>query len=477
MAATLSQEGRLLTSRLASGRHHDMQIVGDEYDEPVLTAAEMRAAEAAVMASGLSELVLMERAGTLAADAIAAYCGRSAVLVFAGPGNNGGDGYVTARVLRERGWPVRVSAAGTATTAAARTAAERWAGPIETPHIAQPGSIFVDAVFGTGLSRPLDPGLLDHLQRLATAAGTRIALDFPSGTSSDDGAALSPLVAADLTIAFGALKPSHLLYPAAAAAGRIVIGDIGLGELPARLVRNARPATRSIMPEAHKYERGHVLVIGGEMSGAAYLAARAAQRAGAGYVTLTGMDRPLLSSIVSGSLDRIDVARVGAVVLGPGIGRDMRAREVADKVLALRLPTVIDADMFTLYADWPSALFGRNDVMTPHEGEFLKFFGSCPGSKVERARVAAARSDNVVVLKGPDTVIAAPDGRAAINAHASPRLATAGSGDVLAGIIAAYLAQGDDPFTAACAAVWHHGDAARRGHDGLVAEDLLRLIA
>ena len=212
------------------------------------------------------------------------------------------------------------------------------------------------------------------------------------------------------------------------------------------------------------------------MAGAAWLAARAAQRAGAGYVTLASETALPPSSLVVQPLSAIDLDRADAIVLGSGLGRDAAARARAGAVLGAERPMVLDADIFSLFADDPAPVFGLGAVMTPHDGEFARLFGDLPGSKVDRARAAAARSGNVVVLKGPDTVIAAPGGRAVINDHASPRLATAGSGDVLSGMIAAHLARGDAPFEAACAAVWRHGDTALRGRDGLIAEDLVGLI-
>ena len=435
----------------------------DNRAEPVLTAAEMRAAEGRAIAAGTPALTLMERAGEAAPSAIAGYCGPASTLVLAGPGNNGGDGYVAAAALAPPA------------TAEARAAAVAWQGPVETLLTAQPARIVVDALFGTGLARPLSPELQADIRRLADGA-IAIALDLPSGAASDDGTPLSPLLPCEMTVAFGALKPAHLLYPAAAAMGRVVVADIGLGAQSTRLVRNARPAPLPLAVDTHKYRRGHVLVVAGAMAGAAWLAARAAQRAGSGYVTLASEAPVPPSSLVVMALADVDVARVGALVLGPGLGRDAAARGRAEAALALTRPSVLDADLFTLFAEAPERLFGRGDVMTPHEGEFARFFGNLPGNKVERARAAAALSGNIIVLKGPDTVIAAPDGKAAINAHSSPRLATAGSGDVLAGMIAARLAAGEAPFDAACAAVFLHGSAALAGFDAMTAEDLVERI-
>jgi len=444
--------------------------------EHVVTAAEMRAAETAAIAAGISGFELMCRAGEAAAAGIAAFYGPALVLVLAGPGNNGGDGYVVANALRQRRWPVEVAAVAAPATEAARQAALLWNAPVMDIADAEPRFVLVDALFGTGLTRGLEEPILTKLHELAHASSVVVALDLPSGAATDNGAALSPLAPADLTVTFGAMKPSHLLHPASASCGRVVVADIGLGEIGTQLFRNGAPHAAALSPDAHKYRRGHVLVVSGAMAGAAWLAARAAQRAGAGYVTLASETALPPSSLVVQPLAEIELGRADAIVLGSGLGRDAAARARAEVVLGAGKPLVLDADIFSLFANDPAPVFGLGAVMTPHEGEFVRLFGDLPGSKVDRARIAAARSGNVIVLKGPDTVIAAPDGRAVINDHASARLATAGSGDVLSGMIAAHLARGDAPFEAACAAVWRHGDAALRGRDGLIAEDLVGLI-
>lgn len=444
--------------------------------EPFVTAAEMRAAEAAAIAAGTSGFELMCRAGEAAAAGIAAFYGPAPVLVLAGPGNNGGDGYVVANALRQRRWPVEVAALAPPATEAAQQAAALWNAPVIDIADAEPRFVLVDALFGTGLTRGLEEPLLSQFHTLARASSVTVSLDLPSGAATDDGTALSPLVRADLTVTFGAMKPSHLLHPAAASCGRVVVADIGLGEIETRLFRNGAAPTAVLGADTHKYRRGHVLVVSGAMAGAAWLAACAAQRAGAGYVTLASETTMPPSSLVVQPLGGIDLARADAVVLGSGLGRDAAARTRARRVLGAGRPMVLDADIFSLFADDPASVFGLGAVMTPHDGEFARLFGDLAGSKVDRARAAAARSGNVIVLKGPDTVIAAPDGRATINDHASARLATAGSGDVLSGMIAAHLARGEAPFDAACAAVWRHGDAALRGRDGLIAEDLVGLI-
>lgn len=436
----------------------------------------MRAAETAAIAAGTSGFELMCRAGEAAAAGIAAFYGPAPVLVLAGPGNNGGDGYVVANALRQRRWPVEIAALAPPATEAAQQAAMLWNAPVMDIADAEPRFVLVDALFGTGLTRGLEEPLLTQFHALVRASSVVVSLDVPSGAATDDGAALSPLAPADLTVTFGAMKPSHLLHPASASCGRVVVADIGLGEIETQLFRNGAATAVAPSPDAHKYRRGHVLVVSGAMAGAAWLAARAAQRAGAGYVTLASEAALPPSSLVVQPLADIDLDRADAIVLGSGLGRDAAAGARAGAVLGIGKPLVLDADIFSLFANDPAPVFGLGAVMTPHEGEFARLFGNLPGSKVDRARIAAARSGNVIVLKGPDTVIAAPDGRAVINDHASVRLATAGSGDVLSGMIAAHLARGDGAFEAACAAVWRHGDAALRGRDGLIAEDLVGLI-
>jgi hydroxyethylthiazole kinase-like uncharacterized protein yjeF len=444
--------------------------------EPVLTVDEIRAAEARTISEGTAESELMRRAGTAAADAIQAFIGRAPVLVLTGPGNNGGDGYVVARTLAGRGWNVSVAAPAPPKTEAARAAAAEWKQQVLPLAEAEPAPVLVDALFGTGLARALDEDVARELQRLAAGAETVVALDLPSGVDTDTGACLSEPARADLTVTFGALKPSHLLYPAASFSGRVVIADIGLGEVKGAASRIGRPELPQAGCDTNKYRRGHVAVIGGKMPGAAMLAARGAQAGGAGYVSLVAEGEVLPSSIVRRSMSDIAEARVDAVVIGPGLGREEKARARALQALGLGLPCVLDADLFSLFADEPERLYGRSDVMTPHEGEFVRYFGEIAGSKIERARAAASRSGNVVLLKGADTVVASPDGRVAISDHGSPKLATAGSGDVLSGLIAALIARGLPAFEAASAGAWLHGDAARRGRSNLVAEDLIGLI-
>ena len=444
---------------------------------PILTAAETRAAEEVVFATGVTVEQAMERAGAAVAEACWRYAGRTPALVICGPGNNGGDGYVIARLLAERGVAVRVAASGDPRTDAARAMRGRWDGPVEALADAAPAGVLIDALFGTGLARPLDAAIAGPLDRLAKAASRRIAVDLPSGIGTDDGALLGPAIAYDLTVALAVLKPAHLLQPAAALMGRLVIGDIGIPGASA-LHAIGRPHLPAPGPSDHKYTRGHVVVAEGAMPGAALLAAMAAQRGGAGYVTLAGKGAGGPASIVrrdAGLAEILADRRVGAALVGPGLGRDGAGRSLLDAALASGKPLVLDADALTLLAG-TGALPGT-PILTPHEGEFATLFGELPGSRIERARAAAARAQAVVVLKGPDTVVAAPDGQAAIARPATGWLASAGTGDVLAGLIAANRARGLHAFQAACAGVWLHGRAAELAGPDLIADDLIAQIA
>lgn len=454
---------------------------------PVLDAGEMRAAEAALCASGVDALDLMERAGAAAARAILAFAAPRDVVVACGTGNNGGDGYVVARHLAAAGVAVRIAATGEPATASARAMTARWHGPVERIATAAPAALLVDAVFGIGLSRAIEPALAAELDRLAEGARVVVALDLPSGLRSDDGG--GDCVPADLTVAFGALKPVHLL--AAARCGRVVVADLGIDLSGTRMWGTAPPPSFEPGADSHKYARGAVLTLGGPagQGGAARLTAHAALRAGAGLSMIAcpagalaenaaRLDAVMVREAADGAavMALLGRFRFAAIAAGPGLGDD---RDRLGAALASALPIVLDADVFTLFAGNPAGLAAAVTgpaVLTPHEGEFVRLFGDLPGSRVDRARAAAAAIGAVVLLKGAATVIAAPDGSAAINTHATPWLATAGSGDVLTGIIAACLAQGYDAFDAACAGAWLHGDAGRRCGPGLIAEDLPEML-
>lgn len=440
----------------------------------ILTAEEMRAAEAATVAAGTGVETLMDRAGRAAAEAVWRYAGPMPALVLCGPGNNGGDGYVIARELASRGAQVRVAAMGDPKSAAATAAMASWGGPVDKLANVVPAPLLVDALFGTGLTRPLDEAVSARLAELAEAATVKVAVDLPSGAASDDGALLSPVPDFDLTVTFQTLKPSHLLQPAARHMGRLVVADIGIAAA-SRLHEIARPALRAPSPDDHKYSRGYVAVLAGEMPGASALVAAAAARAGAGYVRLfaPGVVHGLPSAIVQNPGQGYEEdERAGAVVVGPGLGLGPRGDQILACARGGKAPLVLDADGLTLVAR-TGACGLDGAILTPHEGEFRRLFPDLCGSKIERARTAAVASGAVVVYKGADTVVAAPDGRAAVAAASSGWLASAGTGDVLAGIIAARRSAGMGAFEAACAGVWLHNRAAELAEPGLIADDLV----
>ncbi|WP_294304567.1 NAD(P)H-hydrate dehydratase [uncultured Sphingomonas sp.] len=444
---------------------------------PVLTAAEIRAAEQAAMVGDATEATLMDRAGSAIAQAAARLAAGREILVLCGPGNNGGDGYIAAAALKRQGLAVRVAASEAPRSAGARRAAEIWGGAVESLNGAEPAPVLVDAIFGTGLSRPLSGEVQDTLIRLAGAAWLRIAVDLPTGIATDNGKALSKVPQFDVTLALGAVKPSHLLQPAASVMGEVRLLDIGVATRS-----HARTLTRPNLPEpdanSHKYSRGMVAVVAGSMSGASELAALAALRAGAGYVL------HLASAEVSGSAaphaivrrpytaDALGEDRISAIVIGPGLGRDDDASTRLRAALASGQPLVIDGDALRLIELEMLAKHDGLKILTPHGGEFIHLFGEVTDDKLSATRRAARQSGAVVVHKGADTVIAAPDGRAILCPEASPWLSTAGTGDVLAGATAAMLAVGLEPLAAAEAGVWLHARAARRLGKAFIADDL-----
>jgi hydroxyethylthiazole kinase-like uncharacterized protein yjeF len=461
----------------------------------ILTTAEMAAADQAAVAAGTPSLELMERAGTAVADAIAEHFSVRPVAVLCGPGNNGGDGYVVARLLKARGWPVELRALAAPATADAKAMAAKWNGgvtPFDAPLHAR---LFVDAMFGAGLSRPLAGEAAAMAQRLAERPEAVVAIDVPSGLPGDAGEIKGPSVCAGLTVTFHAKKPAHVLQPSAGRCGEVIVADIGLAEPTGDLFENTPDLWLSRFPwptaASHKHARGRLVVISGEpwSTGAARLAARAGLRVGAGLVTL--LSPPEALSVNAAHLEAVMLrpfetdteleqlaADVDAAIIGPAAG-------VTDStlmnVLALArtgAALVLDADAITVFRDDPEELFSVldvDDVLTPHPGEFERLFpGLLAGSadRIEAARRAARQADAIILLKGADTVIAAPDGRTAVNTNGSPWLATAGSGDVLTGFIGGLIAQGMESFEAACAAAWAHAEAADLHGPGLIAEDL-----
>jgi len=467
----------------------------------LLTNAEMSRADAFAVAHGVPSLTLMENAGRAAADAIAVRFKPCAVTVLCGPGNNGGDGFVVARLLDEFGFIVRV-AHDAEPKGDAAAMSDQWKGTRVAlePEALDGAKLVVDGLFGAGLSRPLEGAAAQVVEALNDLPV--VAIDIPSGISGDTGQPLGGVyVKAALTVTFFRKKPGHLLLPGRALCGETVVADIGIpAEAANTQLRENAPALWNFpwpQLEGHKYSRGHCVVVSGpaHATGAARLAARAALRVGAGLVSVASPPDAVAVNAANLTAIMIKVfdgaARLGAllsdkrlntVALGPGLGVGKDTRELVTTVLKSGAGVVLDADAITSFQDEPQTLFSLLDdrcVLTPHEGEFERLF---PGlldrsaSKLEAARAAAAQALAVVVLKGADTVIAAPSGKAVINANAPPFLATAGAGDVLAGLIAGLLAQGMPAFDAACAGTWLHGEAARLFGPGLIAEDLPEML-
>ena len=464
----------------------------------------MQEADRLTEAAGISGRELMQNAGTaVAREAMARWSARR-VAVLCGPGNNGGDGFVAASVLKSAGWPVRVALVGHvgALHGDAAFHAARWTGPVEPldARVLEGAELVVDALFGAGLSRPLGADVARVLHAAADRGIDLVAVDVPSGVMGDTGESFDA-VKASLTVTFTRKKPGHLLLPGRHLCGTQVLADIGtpasvLGRIDIDTWENGPALWRHQLPQieasGNKYTRGHALLVGGyPTTGAARMAARACARMGAGLTTIAVPERALdvyaaaLTSIMVRPLaSASDVPhllgdrRFSALMIGPGAGTGAETRERALAMLGSGRPVVLDADAITVFAQDPQVLFTavRDPcVLTPHDGEFARLFDAS-GDKLTRARRAARESKAMIVLKGADTVIAAPDGRAIINDNAPPTLATGGSGDVLGGMILGLLAQGMDAFAAAAAAVWLHGAAARAFGPGLLAEDLPDLL-
>ena len=495
----------------------------------LLQTEEMSRADRLAIESGVAGIELMERAGAAVAAAAVRLSGSvGRVVVVTGPGNNGGDGYVAARLLAERGMAVRILRVGPIPAGGdAAEAVRRWGRPVEAadPGLIMPCDLIIDAIFGAGLARPIE-GLAASMVAAINGAGIPVvAVDLPSGIAGNSGAVMGSAVGATETVTFFRRKPAHLLLPGRAFCGTVQVADIGipaavLNAIQPRTAANEPPlwqhALPALKPDGHKYDRGHALVISGGLAstGAARLAARAALRAGAGLVTIASPREALvvnaaanLSIMVRPADDAYEVAalledhRINAVVLGPGGGVGPAMRETVRAVLGTRAAVVLDADAITSFADAPGALLaaiggrGAATILTPHSGEFerlIKHLGAQiqDKSKLEKVRVIADVFRAIFILKGADTVVADPggvvegasggsgkeQGRAAIAANAPPWLATAGAGDVLAGMVAGLLAQRMPAFEAAAAAVWLHGEAASAFGPGLIAEDLPEVL-
>lgn len=470
----------------------------------ILTVRQMGEADRLTIAAGTSGQALMENAGAAVAHAILARHRPGPVTILCGPGNNGGDGFVAARHLAEAGWPVRLALLGARDhlKGEARYHAAQWRGDVSplAPAALDGAALIVDAIFGAGLSRALSGPAAETLAAAAQTGAPIVAIDIPSGIMGDTGESLGA-VAAALTVTYFRKTPGHLLLPGRPLCGEIVVANIGtpdsvLDTISPNTFENAPSLWLPQFPQrtdaGNKYTSGHALISGGyPMTGAARMAARAAARAGAGLTTIAVPQAALpvyataLTSIMVHPLAApADLAylladhRVTAFLIGPGAGVSEETRSRALAMLATTRATLLDADAITSFQANPAALFSAISgpcVMTPHEGEFKRVFDP-KGDKLLRTRAAARLSGAVIVLKGADTVIAAPDGNAIINANAPPTLATAGAGDVLSGIILGLLAQNMPPFLAAAAGVWLHGAAAAAFGPGLLAEDLPDLL-
>jgi ADP-dependent NAD(P)H-hydrate dehydratase / NAD(P)H-hydrate epimerase len=470
----------------------------------LLFVSQMADADRRSMAAGISGADLMRNAGTAVAHEIERRWSPRRVCVLCGPGNNGGDGFVVATALRAAGWPVRVALLGsrTALRGEAQYHAERWSGPVEAlgPAAIGDAELVVDGIFGSGLSRALGPEVTQTLDRAVKRGLPLLAIDVPSGVLGDTGESLGA-VAADCTVTFARKKPGHALFPGRGLCGDIVVADIGtppsvLAEIAVQTWENDpslwRPHLPQLQAAGNKYSRGHALVSGGyPMTGAARMAARGAARAGAGLTSIAVPEAAL--PIYAAALTSIMVHPVGeakdfaqlladtrynALLIGPGAGVTDATRERVLAMLGTGRCVVLDADAMSVFAEHPDELTAAIRgpcILTPHEGEFRRLF-KLSGDKLTRARGAARTSGAIVVLKGADTVIASPEGHAIINTNAPASLATAGSGDVLGGMILGLLAQQMPPFLAAAAGVWLHGAAARAFGPGLLAEDLPDLL-
>jgi hydroxyethylthiazole kinase-like uncharacterized protein yjeF len=478
----------------------------------VLTTAEMERADRLTIAAGTPGFALMLSAGQAVAEAAMELVEEGPILVVAGRGNNGGDGFVAAAELAARGREVSVIllCERDSLQGDAALAARGWKYPVLpfNPQAIGKPALIIDALFGAGLNRPVKGEPYDMIEAINANGAPVLAVDLPSGINGDTGAVMGIAVRATETVTFFRRKPGHLLLPGRIYCGRVRVADIGidphvLEEIKPQTFENIPQVWRKLFPvpkiDGHKYARGHAIVVSGDMAatGAARMSARGALRAGSGLVTLASprdalaINASALTAVMVCATDTVvEFAelladkRLNTCVIGPGAGVGERTRDFVLTALSAKRNMVLDADALTSFADAPDHLFeaikASHDpqvVLTPHEGEFPRLFSDISNkhpfrSKLERVRAATERSGAIVLLKGPDTVVASPDGRATIAANAPPWLATAGAGDVLAGIIAGLLAQGVPAFEAASMGVWMHGAAAREAGPGLIAEDL-----
>src|SRR3954452_9234305 len=483
----------------------------------VLTTTEMERADRLTIAAGTPGFALMMSAGQAVAEAAMALVEEGPIAVVAGRGNNGGDGFVAAAELAARGREVSVVllCERDSLQGDAASAARGWKYPVLpfNPQAIGRPALIIDALFGAGLNRPVKGQPHDMIEAINANGAPVLAVDLPSGINGTTGGVMGIAVRAAETVTFFRRKPAHLLLPGRIHCGRVLVADIGidasvLAEIKPQTFENVPAGWRTSFPvpriDGHKYARGHALVVSGDIAatGAARLAARGALRAGAGLATLASprdalaVNAAALTAVMVRAVDTViefgeligDDKRLNACVIGPGAGIGERTRDFVHTALSAKRHLVLDADALTSFADAPDRLFESikasldpQVVLTPHEGEFPRLFSDISNkhplrSKLERVRVAAERSGAVVLLKGPDTVVASPDGRATIASNAPPWLATAGAGDVLSGMIAGLLAQGVPAFEAASIGVWMHGEAAREAGPGLIAEDLPEVL-
>jgi hydroxyethylthiazole kinase-like uncharacterized protein yjeF len=482
----------------------------------VLNPAEMERADRLTIAAGTPGFALMLSAGQAVAEAAMDLVEEGPILVVAGRGNNGGDGFVAAAELAARGREVSVIllCERDSLQGDAASAARGWKFPVLpfNPQAIGKPALIIDALFGAGLNRPVKGEPHDMIEAVNANGAPVLAIDLPSGVNGTTGAVMGIAIDATETVTFFRRKPGHLLLPGRMHCGRVRVADIGidpdvLREIQPKTFENIPQFWRGSFPvpraDGHKYARGHAIVVSGDIAatGAARMSARGALRAGAGLVTLASprdalvVNAAALTAVMVRPIDTVvefaellTDKRFNTCVIGPGAGMGQRTRDFVLTALSAQRGLVLDADALTSFAEAPDRLFeaikASHDgqvVLTPHEGEFPRLFSDMSNkhperSKLERVRAAAERSGAVVLLKGPDTVVASPDGRATIAANAPPWLATAGAGDVLSGMVAGMLAQGVPAFEAACIGVWMHGEAAREAGPGLIAEDLPEVL-
>ncbi len=449
---------------------------------------------------------LMENAGAAVVREITKRYSPRYTVVLCGPGNNGGDGFVVARILHELGWQVSVALLGKKSDLRgdALRAAEKWRGETIAfdEEVFFGAELIVDALFGIGLARPIEGNLAEIIAKINQRHLDVVAVDIPSGVSSDTGEVMGISIEAELTVTFARRKVGHVLYPGRRLCGEVVVCDIGIDDVS---IWKSEPDIYENTPELwlknfpfpkeeqHKYSHGHVVVMGGgvDSTGAACLASISSLRAGAGLVTVACPSNAIivyatkLISVMTKGIDNkkefvnfMAEKKCTTVLVGPGNGVNENTRDYTLEALKARKSCVIDADAITVFKDYPKTLFdaiNSNVVLTPHEGEFKRIF-DIAGNKVLRTKKAAKLAGAVIVLKGADTIIASPEGKVAINVNAPPWLATAGSGDVLAGLIAGLMANGMNAFDAACAGVWIHGEAANIAGMGMIAESIPSFI-